>query len=219
MIVWFGRLCSSADCRPGPGRGATNHRYTAAEQRVAPIIRGAIAKDAFEAAEITAFETLTAHRCGRCPADRGAVPLDRSHAVTGACKSESEQLLVSQTGWSRIESRAALTAQCSKCGVVVRRPTMPRACSAIAPQKRCGVVVVQTEIWFALVATLRDRVYATSLLVQSCRGCVRVCAPVGFPSIPSSTPLTHRWKWEWEWDLHAKAGSLKGLQASTTNWI
>lgn len=36
--------------------------YATAEQRVAPIIRGAIAKDAFEAAGITAFETLTAAR-------------------------------------------------------------------------------------------------------------------------------------------------------------
>lgn len=42
----------------------------------------------------------------------------------------------------------------------------------------CGVVVVQTEAWFALFASLR-----------SCRGCLRVRAPVGFPSIPGSTPL------------------------------
>jgi len=53
-MAWFSCHCSSADCQPGPGqRGATGRLYTAAEQSAAPIIR-------FEAAEITAFETLTA---------------------------------------------------------------------------------------------------------------------------------------------------------------
>lgn len=100
MVVWLGCHCSSADCRPGPGqRGATGRVYTAAEQRVAPIIRGAIAKDAFEAAEITAFETLTATDAG------GALQTVEefrstgvSHTVSAACKRESEQLLVNQTG-------------------------------------------------------------------------------------------------------------------------